>query len=109
MKEAYLQGQNNPEYKEIIKSVSSIIFLGTPHRGSNMAQTLNTILRVTPTNHSNQFIADLMSGSQALQSLNDRFRHVAPNLRMVSFYETRPTAIGAKKMVVNSLGSTEGL
>ena len=108
-KEAYLQRQNHPEYKEIIKSVSSIIFLATPHRGSNMAQTLNTILKVITTNHFNQLIVDLMAESQALRSLNDRFRHVAPNLRMVSFYETRPTVIGLQKMVVNSLEVAEGL
>lgn len=105
VKEAYLLGQFDSDYKEIIKSVFSILFLSTPHRGSDMAQTLNTILTATYTNHSKQFIADLVSGSQALQSLNNRFRHVAPNLQLVSFFETRPTAIGLRKMVGNSVRS----
>ena len=105
MKEAYLQGQIDPEYEELIKSVSSIIFFSTPHRGMDMAQTLNKILKATAGNSPKQFIADLVPGSQALRSLNDRFRHVAPNLKIVSFYETRQTAIGVAKIVGNSVRS----
>jgi hypothetical protein len=32
----------------------------------------------------------------ALQKLNDQFRHVAPKLDIVSFYETQPTPIVRK-------------
>ena len=39
-----MQGQYDPTYIPIVKAVTSIIFLSTPHRGTNLAETLNRIL-----------------------------------------------------------------
>ncbi|KAI0392005.1 hypothetical protein F5Y17DRAFT_467858 [Xylariaceae sp. FL0594] len=96
VKEAYLQGQHNPEYEAIIKAVSAITFLATPHRGTNLAQTLNRILDTTVLTNSKQYVADLVKNSPTLQKLNEQFRHIAPRLDIVSFYETQPTSIGIK-------------
>lgn len=93
VKEAYMQGKDDPKYASIIKAITSIIFLSTPHRGTNLAETLNRILKVSMGGAPMQFIADLTSGSQALQKLNESFRHVAEKLQIISFYETRPTAM----------------
>lgn len=95
-----MQGQNDPMYEAIIKSVSSIIFLSTPHRGTNLAETLNRILQVSFVANPMQFIAELAAGSQTLQRLNEQFRHAAPKLQIVSFYETRPTTMFIKSKVV---------
>ncbi len=95
-----MQGQFDPAYESITKAVSSIIFLSTPHRGTNLAETLNRILQVSLVASSRKFIAELKAGSQALQKLNEQFRHVAPKLHIISFYETRPTAIAMLKMVI---------
>lgn len=84
----------------IMKSVSSIVFLSTPHRGTNLAETLNRILQVSFVTSPMQFIADLAAGSQTLQKLNEQFRHVAPKLQIVSFYETRPTTMLKKIQLV---------
>ena len=73
-----MQGQNALTYKSIIRAVSSIIFLSTPHRGTNLAATLNRILQVSFVANPMQFIAELTAGSQTLQKLNETFRHVAP-------------------------------
>ena len=97
-----MQGQNDPLYEYIIKSVSSIIFLSTPHRGTDLAETLNRILQVSFANSPTQFIAELATGSQTLQKLNEQFRHVAPKIQVVSFYETRPTAIFKKAQIVGA-------
>ncbi|KAL2022188.1 hypothetical protein VTK56DRAFT_6017 [Thermocarpiscus australiensis] len=97
VKEAYIQGQNDPVYSSIIKAVSAIIFLSTPHRGTNLAETLNRILQVSPATGPMQFISEISAGSQALQKLNEQFRHIAPNLDIVSFYETRPTPLALFK------------
>ncbi|KAK4201517.1 hypothetical protein QBC40DRAFT_223212 [Triangularia verruculosa] len=91
VKEAYMQGQNDPNYETIIKAVSSIIFLSTPHRGSNLAEVLNRILQVSFVSNPMRFISELAIGSQTLQKLNEQFRHIAPRLQVASFYETRPT------------------
>ncbi|KAI0457259.1 hypothetical protein F5B21DRAFT_464875 [Xylaria acuta] len=100
VKEAYIQGQNDPAYIEIIKAISSIIFLSTPHRGTNLAETLNRILRVSIVGNPMQFIAELSAGSQTLQKLNEQFRHIAPRLQVVSFYETRPTSMARTQVMV---------
>ncbi|KAI0467756.1 hypothetical protein F4859DRAFT_492567 [Xylaria cf. heliscus] len=100
VKEVYIQGQNDPAYTEITKAISSIIFLSTPHRGTNLAETLNRILRVSIIGNPMQFIAELSTGSQTLQQLNEQFRHIAPRLQIVSFYETRPTSMARTQVMV---------
>lgn len=94
IKEAYMQGQHDPEYEHIIKSICAITFLATPHRGTQLAQTLNKILQCSLVTNPKQYVADLASNSLTLQKLNEQFRHIAPRLDIVSFYETQPTAIG---------------
>jgi len=84
----------------IISSISAIVFLATPHRGTSLAEILNRILAVSIFTHSSkQYIADLNRNSPALEEINEQFRHIAPRLRIVSFYETLQTTIGVKKMV----------
>lgn len=97
-----MQGQNDPTYEDIIKSVSSIIFLSTPHRGTNLAEVLNRILQVSFVTNPMKFIAELAAGSQTLQKLNEQFRHIAPRLQIVSFYETRPTVMFKKTQMVRN-------
>ena len=92
--QAYLQGQMDPEYEYIIKAITSILFMATPHRGSNLAETLNRILQVSLISSSKNYVSDLIKNSLALQKINDQFRHIAPKLDIVSFYETQPTPIG---------------
>ncbi|KAK3941809.1 NACHT and WD domain protein [Diplogelasinospora grovesii] len=111
VKEAYLHGQNNPEHESIIKSITAITFLATPHRGTNLAKILNRILQSAVVTGPKQYITDLSRNSPALQKLNEQFRHIAPRLDIVSFYETLPTAIGLKKarvMVVEKDSSVLG-
>lgn len=91
-----MQGQNDPEYEVIIKAITAITFLATPHRGTNLAQVLSRILQTTVFTNSKQFISEMGRHSLSLQKLNEQFRHIAPKLDIVSFYETRPTPIGLK-------------
>ncbi|KAK1718213.1 NACHT and WD domain protein [Colletotrichum lupini] len=100
VKEAYIQGQNDPDYQAIIKSISAITFLATPHRGTNLAEILNKILQSTFVNNSKQYISELSNNSFMLQKLNEQFRHIAPKLDIVSFYETQSTSIGVKNLRV---------
>lgn len=97
---AYIQGQNDPQYESIIKAICGITFLATPHRGTNLAALLNKILNSTLLSNSKQYITELSQNSVALQKLNDQFRHIAPRLDIVSFYETQPTPIGMKNNTV---------
>lgn len=97
-----MQGQNDTEFEAIIKAISAITFLATPHRGTSLAQTLNRILDSIMITNSKQYVADLVKNSLTLQKLNEQFRHIAPRLDIVSFYETLPTPIGLKSARVVS-------
>jgi hypothetical protein len=80
--------------------------MSTPHRGTHLAETLNRILQVSFVTNPMQFIAELAVGSQTLQKLNEQFRHVAPKLQIVSFYETRPTKMFKKTQIVSKILTT---
>ena len=98
-KKACVLGQNDEHYKALVRSISAIIFLSTPHRGSNLAEILNRIL-VASFQSARNFITDLNRSSMALEEINEQFRHIAPRLSIWSFYETLPTSIGPRKMMV---------
>ncbi len=101
VKKAYILGQNDDNYREIVHSSCAILFLSTPHRGTNLAEALNRILTVSIFTHSaKQYIADLKQNSPALQDINEQFRNVAPRLQVISFYETQQIAVGPIKFLV---------
>ena len=101
--QAYMQGQNDPAYENIIKAVSAVVFLATPHRGTGLAQTLNWILQMSGVLSPKQYVSELSRNSFTLQSLNERFRHLAPRLDIFSFYENKATPIGPKINQIVSL------
>lgn len=101
VKKAYILGQNDDNYRDIVQSSCAILFLSTPHRGTHLADALNRILTVSVFNHSaKQYIAELRQNSPTLQDINEQFRNIAPKLQIVSFFETQQTAVGPKKMMV---------
>ncbi|KAB5570698.1 NACHT and WD domain protein [Coniochaeta sp. 2T2.1] len=81
-------------YSEVSSSIKegAIIFLGTPHRGSDSASTLHRVLSATV--GSKAFVQELMANSTTLMTINEDFRHHAITLRLWSFYETKPTSTG---------------
>ncbi|KAG8531039.1 uncharacterized protein KY384_004396 [Bacidia gigantensis] len=95
--QAYMQGQNDPEYESIVKAISAIMFLATPHRGTNLADLLDRILRSTLATNSKNYISELGKKAFTLQKLNEQFRHIAPRLDIVSFYETQSTSMILEK------------
>ncbi|KAG6997629.1 hypothetical protein G7Y79_00039g075910 [Physcia stellaris] len=106
VKQAYTIGKGDPLFFGMISSISAMVFLATPHRGSNLADILNRLLAASIFRHSpKMYISELEIGSQTIEALNDQFRHFAPSLRLFSFYETLPTAVGPKKMIIVDKGS----
>ncbi|KAL8848384.1 MAG: hypothetical protein Q9221_006583 [Calogaya cf. arnoldii] len=101
VKKAHILGRNDEQYKQCIGATSAVLFLSTPHRGTNLAELLNRILAVSVFNHSpKQYIAELRQNSPALQDINEQFRNIAPQLHLFSFYETQQTAVGPRRMMV---------
>ncbi|KAF3010451.1 hypothetical protein E8E14_002400 [Neopestalotiopsis sp. 37M] len=99
VKKAYILGCNDPQYKAILDTVSSIIFLATPHRGSGLAEVLNRFLQLSVASPK-QYVSDLQKSSARIRDINDQFRLHAPRMQIVSFFETLQTSIGPKKVTV---------
>ena len=97
--QAYLQGSSNDDYKEIVAKIQAVLFLSTPHRGTNLAEVLNRILTVSIVNSPKHYVAELNRNSAAIEDLNEVFRNIAPKLQLFSFYETLQTSVGPKSMV----------
>lgn len=101
IKKAFILGQHDEHYEGLIRAVSGMVFLSTPHRGSNLAEILNKILSACIFAFSpKQYIAELTINSLTLQDINEQFRNLAPNISIVSFYETLKTAIGPSQTMV---------
>ncbi len=93
-------GVNDDSYKEIIQSVCAVLFLATPHRGSDLAELLNRLVKIlVPGGFSKHYIAELKKNSSTLEDVNEQFRHFAPKLEITSFYETVETVLGPHEKV----------
>jgi hypothetical protein len=68
-----------------------MVFLATPHRGSDSAKTLEHFLRYGMVLSSREYVSDLGRNTGAIQTINEDFRHVADYVRLFSFYETLKT------------------
>ncbi|POS72340.1 hypothetical protein DHEL01_v209267 [Diaporthe helianthi] len=99
VKKAFLLGLHDENYSKMVSAVSAIIFLSTPHRGSNLAETLNRVLSAS-FQSPKSFISDITKSSPAIEEINEQFRHHVSRLSIWSFYETLSTSIGPKKMMV---------
>jgi hypothetical protein len=65
-----------------------MVFLATPHRGSDFAAVLN---------------------SEMLCSINESFRHFAPDVALYSYYETQDTNLGLQSgLIVKKESATLG-
>lgn len=98
--QAYLLGLIDDDYKDIVTQIRSVLFLSTPHRGTDLAEMLNRILSVSLSIYSPKtYISELNRNSPALEDINETFRNIAPNLDVYSFYETLETAVGPRRVV----------
>lgn len=105
-KKAYIIARQDPGLQELAARVQSMFFLGTPHRGSDLAVILRNMLQVTW--NSKPFINDLVSNSNALVEINDAFRHYSSGLSLWSFFETQPASNRLDVLVVDKFSATLG-
>lgn len=84
----------------MVAQIKAIVFLATPHRGSDYAQTLQNVLKVTPGLSGKHYVAELEKNSGTLQDINEQFRTVCSDLTLVSFHESQKTSIGKMKTMV---------
>lgn len=77
-----------------------MFFLATPHRGSDYAKLLNSLLRASTVLSPKQYVADLTRNSTAITVINDEFRPFADDLHIWSFYETIKTKTGTNSVLL---------
>lgn len=95
VKKAVILAHHDVQHIEITRAIHAILFLSTPHRGSQYAELLNQILTVSAGRYApKQFINELKANSPALQDINDQFRNRAVDIHLSSFYETSDTSVG---------------
>lgn len=96
-----IHGHLNEQYRKITSSIKAVLFLATPHRGTDLAETLNRILTSSIFGHSSkEYVKELMKGSSTIDELNDTFRHHAAKLQIFSFYETLATSVGPMNVMI---------
>ena len=67
--------------------VHAIVFIGAPHRGLQ-TMALETLVKSRATE---DMIRELRAESPTLTELNDKFRHVAKDIDILTCYELTPT------------------
>jgi hypothetical protein len=99
------EDSSDPANQRLLQSVTGIVFLGTPHRGSGTANLgnlvgtmVNTFLKAASAGLQTKTIrTDLLrhleSDSKALQELTDSVRNRLGGIQIVSFYETEPESL----------------
>ncbi|KAK1241656.1 hypothetical protein MKX07_007479 [Trichoderma sp. CBMAI-0711] len=105
-KAAYVLARQSPLTGEIASRFHSIIFLGTPHRGSNLAKVARNILQVMGV--SKPYLDDLSANSVYLTDLNNLFQPYAADLHIWSFFETRPVTERPAIVLVDKFSATLG-
>ncbi|KKY39000.1 putative nacht and wd domain protein [Diaporthe ampelina] len=100
-KKAYIHGAMNDEYKDMVSKIKAVLFLSTPHRGTDLADILNKILSGSVFGHSpKDYVNELTKKSPTIDELNEQFRHHAAKLQIFSFYETLTTTVGPLKTLI---------
>lgn len=86
----------------IFVSTYGILFLGTPHNGSDKAnlavfsqRIVNTVFPSKLVDTDSQLLQALRTGSEVLQEITDNFTPLMKNFRIYFFWEQKKTDLGA--------------
>ena len=87
--------EGDPRYVALARRIRGIVFIATPHQGSQLATLARTLRRVLRTNRQ---VGDLSAHDPHLRSLSLKFREQARQLgfRVRSFEESRGVELGRR-------------
>ncbi|RBQ65876.1 hypothetical protein FVER14953_10210 [Fusarium verticillioides] len=86
MKKAYILAKQDAEHNALASRFAAFYFPDTPHRDANSAKMLKNLLKIA---YDRTYVGDLEPNSEAVQVINNEFRHFSANLELWSFYDTQ--------------------
>jgi inhibitor of KinA sporulation pathway (predicted exonuclease) len=92
--QAIINAYNDRLYTNIVKNTKAIIFLGTPHRGADLANNLSKLLSISLSRKI--FVDQLRPESEMIEEMNNAFRHRSESLELISYFESagiHPTGV----------------
>jgi hypothetical protein len=98
IKQALFYARIDSRYTPIQESTLSIIFFGTPHRGSQVAnygKVLDRVAHAALRKPPSKILDALQKNSDELYKLSTDFQFQLPRLQIVSFYESKPMTGGS--------------
>lgn len=107
VKQALVWAHREPRYQSIKDHTLGIVFFGTPHRGSgkaNYGKTLANVAAGVMHKPKSKLIDALQSNSDTLMTLTREFKFDAPNIQIMTFYETKPMSIFSSLVSVRHSG-----
>jgi len=98
---ALILGKTNDHYSMMVSKVHGIMFFSTPHKGSPHARTLNQFLSLMVGTSRKVYIGELETSSTSIEDINEQFRNICSQWKLISLYESLPTKLvsGMKKLV----------
>ncbi|TIA08966.1 WD40 repeat-like protein [Aureobasidium pullulans] len=107
LKRACILLKTNDRYLQTRKRLHSFYFLGTPHRGAELANILGKILSISF--GTKRYVEGLKPHSELIASLNDQFRLHYKGIHIETFYETQPVIrAGLRSIIVDRESATLG-
>ena len=94
IKKMLLLARQDPCHHKLASRIHSMFFLATPHRGADSAQLLTNMLKIAVLHGSKPYVDSLVPKSDAIQVINDGFRHAYQGIQLWSFFETVKTHLG---------------
>src|SRR5271156_5227903 len=77
---------NFKRYESLVENTIAVAFLGTPHRGADLANILRGLLNMTFSR--TRFVKDLSPTSQSIKEINETFCERISGMKLVSFWES---------------------
>jgi hypothetical protein len=91
-----IEAKINPRFVSISANTAGIIFLGTPHRGSDVAN-LGTVVATIVSSalpgiriFNREVLRDLKSNNHTLFGISSQFSNICSTMTIHSFHETMP-------------------
>ncbi|KAJ4319205.1 hypothetical protein N0V84_006487 [Fusarium piperis] len=112
-KQAFVRAHELARYDDVRRCTRGVLFLGTPHRGSDLASwgtMLSAMLKAASfgTSTDTQLPKDLEPDSRDLERISQSFKARSAGLRIYSFYETEKMDF-MKTVVVNRDSAVLGI